>query len=69
MQRFHETKNNFWGYRHFKNEGVVISRWYSENYLKGNRKKCGAMVSCNGDKGDAVINVKIDRENAESKAS
>ena len=26
-----------------KNEGVVISSWYNENYLKGNHKK----VWCN----------------------
>ena len=35
-----------------KNEGVVISRWYNENYLKGNHKKYGAMILCNRDTED-----------------
>ena len=50
-----------------KNEGVVISRWYNENYLKGNHKKYGAMILCNRDTEDAAINVRIDGENVESK--
>ena len=52
-----------------KNEGIVISRWYSENYLKGNHKKYGVMILCNRDTEDAVINVKIDGENVDSKPS
>ena len=27
-----------------RNEGVAISRWYNENYRKGNHKKYGAMI-------------------------
>ena len=47
--------------------GVVISRWYNENYLKGNHKKYGAMILCNRDTENAAINIKIGGENVESK--
>ena len=52
-----------------RNEGVVISRWYNENYLKGNHKKYGAMILCNRDTEAAAINITIDGENVESKLS
>ena len=52
-----------------RNEGVVISRWYNENYLKGNHKKYGAMILCIRDTEVAAINIKIDGENVESKPS
>lgn len=42
-----------------KNEGVVISRWYSEKYLKGDHKKYGTIILCNRNSEDAVINVKL----------
>lgn len=41
-------------------EGQTISRWYGDNFLKGNYDKYDAMLINRGNNSDQFINVNID---------
>ena len=44
----------------FNDEGQIISKWYGDNFLKGNYDKCNVMLINRGKNSDQLINVNID---------